>query len=187
MSTIIRQMQQEDNKNTKDFIGVGLQEPTGSNLALFVYWFIFTVFFFLVLFYWLLVIAATQNEPKNRQIKPLKAWMKTLFGFSRMKWWANSKTGETLVFKFPIQNQDSVRTRWPEPHLFGHRVDEADVQVLLCSHSWNANQHSYSSPPLHTSAALRGKTSAPTVAVEQLQLVVDPVVGFLSTRLLKQR
>lgn len=114
MSTIIRQMQQEDNKNTKDFIGVGLQEPTGSNLALFVYWFIFTVFFFLVLFYWLLVIAATQNEPKNRQIKPLKAWMKTLFGFSRMKWWANSKTGETLFFKFPIQNQDSVRSSEPD-------------------------------------------------------------------------
>lgn len=63
---------------------------------------------------------------------------------------------------------------------------------------WGGRTGPAPSSPLHTNqqsglawasrdgAVLLIKTSAPTVTVEQLQLVVDPVVGLLARRLLKQ-
>lgn len=68
-------------------------------------------------------------------------------------------------------------------YLFGHGVDQSHVQILLSSDSWTQNGFSFtvdmwsSTFGFHQSCAL-------TITVEQLQFVMNPIVGFLSCRLL---
>lgn len=64
-------------------------------------------------------------------------------------------------------------------YLLGHGVDEADVKVLLSAEPCGerGGVSPARAPPLPPSLA-------PTIAVEQLEPVVDPVVGFLPVLLL---
>lgn len=88
-----------------------------------------------------------------------------------------------LLIIIRSDNQRSI------PYLFGHGVDQPDVEVLLRSHSWTQTNiiqvcviHVFLSVNI-----LCSKTSAPTVTVEQLQFVMNPVVRFFSRRLLNTR